>query len=133
MQGRPRRSDLLGLAVGAELDGQRLLPCAMSIGGRRGSGALLAGCTRLEVMLHEGKKNQIRRMFRSIGCPVRRLLRLAVGPVRLGDLAAGAYRQLQPRELSELRRQAGSHGLRNGGRGEGPGAELPLGRAWRWR
>lgn len=49
--------------------------------------------------IREGKYHQVRRMFASAGCCVRSLHRTAVGPVRLHDLAPGAWRPLTPAEM----------------------------------
>jgi 23S rRNA pseudouridine2605 synthase len=56
----------------------------------------------LEVTLREGRKRQVRRMCEHIGHPVRRLSRVAFGPLRLGDLAEGAVRRLSPAEVQRL-------------------------------
>jgi 23S rRNA pseudouridine2605 synthase len=50
--------------------------------------------TELRLVLSEGKKRQIRRMMAAIGHPVKRLVRLAVGPVELGNLAISQWRCL---------------------------------------
>ena len=59
--------------------------------------------TLLELVLREGRNRQIRRTATLLGHPVLDLLRLAVGPVRLGDLAPGAWRPLSPQEETALR------------------------------
>jgi 23S rRNA pseudouridine2605 synthase len=56
-----------------------------------------------EVALFEGKNRQIRRMLEGIGHEVRRLRRTAFGSVRLGDMTAGEYRELTPREIAGLK------------------------------
>jgi 23S rRNA pseudouridine2605 synthase len=56
----------------------------------------------LEVTLREGRKRQVRRMCEHVGHPVRRLSRVAFGPLRLGDLAEGAVRRLSPAEVQRL-------------------------------
>lgn len=56
-----------------------------------------------EVVLAEGKKREIRRLFAACGARVARLLRVAIGPLRLGELPAGASRELTPREVATLR------------------------------
>jgi 23S rRNA pseudouridine2605 synthase len=55
--------------------------------------------------LRQGWKRQIRRMLGAVGAPVRRLVRVRIGPIRLGDLAPGEVRPLTP---AEVRRLAGS-------------------------
>lgn len=97
--GAPAEADLERLRAGIELAEGRLLPCEIET---------LAGAgERFHVVLHEGKKNQIRRMFASIGHPVLRLVRRRIGPVELGGLAPGRWRRLTSTEVAGLRRLAG--------------------------
>lgn len=63
------------------------------------------GCW-LEMILDEGRNREIRRMLASIGHKVRVLKRVAIGPLKLGDLPIGAHRRLFPNELRALRRAA---------------------------
>jgi len=56
------------------------------------------------VGIREGRNRQVRRMFDAVGHKVLSLRRVAFGPLRLGDLARGAYRELTPQEVDELRR-----------------------------
>jgi 23S rRNA pseudouridine2605 synthase len=58
--------------------------------------------TELRLVLSEGKKRQIRRMMAAIGHPVKRLVRLAVGPVELGNLAISQWRYLTHEEIRKL-------------------------------
>ena len=62
--------------------------------------------TTLEVVLREGRNREIRRMLARVGHKVLRLKRIAVGPLRLGELPSGAYRPLEPWEVRALRRAA---------------------------
>ena len=48
----------------------------------------------LEVVISEGRNRQVRRMTAAVGLPTLRLVRVAIGPYRLGDLAPGAWRRL---------------------------------------
>lgn len=59
--------------------------------------------TILEIILAEGRNREIRRMLAKVGHKVQKLVRVAVGPIRLADMPAGAYRQLSPKEVQELR------------------------------
>jgi len=58
----------------------------------------------VEVVLHEGRKHIVRRLLDAVGHPVQRLVRTAIGPVRLGGQRAGTVRELTREELSGLHR-----------------------------
>ena len=55
----------------------------------------------------EGKRRQIRRMCEAVGLPVEKLMRIRLGPLKLGKLAVGAYRPLRDEELDKLRAAVG--------------------------
>jgi len=63
--------------------------------------------TILEMVLREGRNREIRRVLARVGHKVLKLVRIAVGPVRLGRLPPGQYRKLTRQELDALRRAAG--------------------------
>jgi 23S rRNA pseudouridine2457 synthase len=56
----------------------------------------------LELTLTEGKNRQVRRMTAAVGFPTLRLIRVAIGELHLGNLAAGQWRDLTPTELKLL-------------------------------
>jgi 23S rRNA pseudouridine2605 synthase len=56
----------------------------------------------VEIVLHEGRKHIVRRLLAEVGHPVQRLVRTAIGPVRLGDLRPGSIRPLTQQELGTL-------------------------------
>ena len=60
----------------------------------------------VEIVLAEGRNREIRRMLASLGVTLRRLRRTSFGPIRLGALAAGATRELSPKERAALKRAA---------------------------
>lgn len=60
------------------------------------------GKALVELVLHEGRKHIVRRLLAEVGHPVRRLVRTAIGPVKLADLRPGAMRPLTQRELGTL-------------------------------
>lgn len=59
----------------------------------------------LEVRLTEGRKRQVRHMTAAVGLFTLRLVRAAIGPLELGDLAPGRWRHLTDSELQALRRE----------------------------
>ncbi len=65
------------------------------------------GHSLVEVTLHEGRNRIVRRMFDAIGRPVERLVRLQIGPIRLGELRPGRWRHLQRPEVESLSRLVG--------------------------
>ncbi len=62
----------------------------------------------LEIVLDEGKNRQIRRIFEHLGIEVLRLVRVAIGPLQLGDLAKGKFRALTAREKAAIDRAMSS-------------------------
>lgn len=61
----------------------------------------------IEIKLREGKKRQIRHMTAAVGLPTLRLIRVAIGPIRLGSLEPGHWRDLTMKEVEELKKSAG--------------------------
>ncbi|NOX44700.1 MAG: rRNA pseudouridine synthase [Caldiserica bacterium] len=84
--------DLERLSRGIELEDGPFLPDAV----RR------VGPREVELVIHEGRKREIRRAFRALGYGVVRLVRTAMGPVELGDMRPGELRPLSPAELRAL-------------------------------
>lgn len=61
----------------------------------------------LEITLHEGMNRQVRRMTAAVGHPTLRLVRVAIGPITLGDLRPGQWRVLTPDEIKAISGKAG--------------------------
>ncbi|ADD68138.1 pseudouridine synthase [Denitrovibrio acetiphilus DSM 12809] len=57
---------------------------------------------RYQVVLHEGKKRQIRHMFRNFGIRVKKLKRVRIGSVNLNELQPGEFREFSPKEMREM-------------------------------
>ncbi|MCT4604945.1 MAG: rRNA pseudouridine synthase [Marinisporobacter sp.] len=57
----------------------------------------------VEVMIHEGKNRQIRKMFEKINHPVKRLKRIAIGKIKLDHLEKGKWRNLTKKEIEYLK------------------------------
>jgi len=60
----------------------------------------------LEIVLEEGKNRQIRRIMSALGIEVLRLIRIAIGPLKLGKLVKGKVRELTSEEVAALKRRA---------------------------
>lgn len=56
----------------------------------------------LEMTITEGRNRQVRRMIEAIGTKVMKLTRVAIGPIRIGDLQVGKYRHMTPEEVASL-------------------------------
>ena len=108
----PDDDALTRLAAGVVLDGVRTLPASVR---RIDPPELLprdppvrfrktvADCW-IELEIVEGKNRQVRRMTAAVGHPTLRLLRTAIGDVRLGELAPGTFRAVSDDELAFARR-----------------------------
>jgi pseudouridine synthase len=99
--GHPADGVLRRLRRGVELDDGRTQPAQVELK------AAAHGRSRLQIVITEGKRRQIRRMLQTVGHPVTRLIRIRFGAVRLGRLRPGSYRRLSVAELSALRQVAG--------------------------
>jgi pseudouridine synthase len=62
----------------------------------------------VEVVLHEGKQHEVKRLLEAVGHPVSKLRRVAIGPVTARGLEPGQYRALLPEEIAGLRKGAGA-------------------------
>ena len=67
----------------------------------------------LRIVLKEGRKRQVRRMTAAVGYPTLRLVRVAIGPLTLGNLQPGQWRDLTSAERSKLLRALGLKGSRS--------------------
>jgi 23S rRNA pseudouridine2605 synthase len=92
----PDRQLLADLERGIPHDGERLAA--------RAARCLRAGERHawLEIVLHEGRNRQIRRLLAAFEVSVLRLVRVAIGPLSLGDLAKGRWRRLTEHEMRSL-------------------------------
>jgi 23S rRNA pseudouridine2605 synthase len=90
---QPTDDDLHRLREGVELDDGPTSPAEI----RRLDGA------HIELVLHEGRNRQVRRMFEAVGHRVKRLHRSRYGPLTLEGLEPGAWRELEASEVQLLR------------------------------
>ncbi len=101
VEGTPTQRHVARLARGVELEDGPARALSARVQARSGG----RGAVRL--VMGEGRKREVRRLLAAVGLPVRRLVRLRVGPVRLGRLPPGQVRELEPDEVRELFRAAG--------------------------
>lgn len=94
------------LSTGIVIEGRRTAPAKVRVLQQE------LGRVVLEIVLYEGRNREIRKMCEALGLEVARLKRIAVGPVRLGMLPQGKYRELTKEELraltAEMKKGAGN-------------------------
>ncbi len=99
LKGTPSEDKLEKLRYGISLEGRLTAPAQIR--------ALREGENPwYEVILVEGRQNQIRRMFSRVGHLVEKLKRVKIGFLELGNLPTGAYRPLTPREIERFKKVA---------------------------
>ncbi len=97
------RAHLRQLAAGIRLDDGMTAPAEVfPVPGSRGR--------EVGIVIHEGRNKQVRRMFEQLGYEVRKLDRVAYGPVTKEGLARGATRSLTPAEVRRLKELSGAAG-----------------------
>jgi 23S rRNA pseudouridine2605 synthase len=104
--GEPSDDALEKLRRGVFLDGTRTAPAGVRRGPTVGKGRQQT--TKLTITLREGRNRQVRRMCAHIGHPVRKLTRVRMGPVALGHLPPGRWRDLTADEVNKLHRLTGT-------------------------
>lgn len=102
IKGKIKRETLQKLARGVMLDDGPTAPCHTRIKAETLTNTLI------EVVLHEGRNRQVRRMLESVGHPVRALRRAGFANLDLEGLPPGAVRELLPGEVRQLRKLAGA-------------------------
>ncbi len=100
VEGVPRAATVRRLTRGVDLgDGPARAQQARLV-------ARTAREAQLELVMNEGRNREIRRMMEAVGHPVRRLVRISIGPLRDGRLRPGQWRKLSTREVAALYRAA---------------------------
>ncbi len=100
---RPDINDeqLIQLSEGVEIDGRKTLPATVIVKEKQ------QGRVVLLITIKEGRNRQIRKMCEAVGLEVARLRRISVGPLRLGMLKPGTWRELTAEELRAIRTAIG--------------------------
>ncbi len=94
--GHPHRSLLVQLEKGIVLEGKSTAPAKIS------ARKTTQHSTLIEIIIHEGRKRQVRKMFEAISHPVLHLKRIAYGKLFLHKLPTGKYRILGPRDIERI-------------------------------
>jgi 23S rRNA pseudouridine2605 synthase len=98
VEGVPTSAQLRLVRSGVQLDdGFAQARSVRAVDARRGLG-------QVSLVMTEGRKREVRRLLAAVGLPVRRLVRVRVGPIRLGKLKQGEVRELTIEELLDLQR-----------------------------
>lgn len=92
VKGIPEQHQLKALRQGVSLEGRKTLPAGIRVLETRKN-------AWVEITLREGRQNQIRKMFESVGHPVIKLKRVAIGALRDDRLKPGEFRLLKPQEI----------------------------------
>ena len=96
VKGVPHAASIQRLAKGILIEGQKTYPAQLRFLEKSRSRS------KIEIIIHEGKKRQVRKMFQAIGHPVLHLKRTAYGNLKLGTLSSGKYRTLTKNDLKKL-------------------------------
>ncbi len=103
---RPDINDeqLVSLSEGIVIDGKKTLPCIVNVLDKQPNRVVL------QMVIKEGRNRQIRKMCEAVGLEVARLKRTAIGPLKLGMLKPGDYRELSADELRAIRNAISKQG-----------------------
>ncbi len=99
--GRPTPEDIARWKRGIELEGHFTRCDNVKLDAETPDGSWLT------IVVHEGRYHLVRRLTEALGYPTRRLIRVGMGGLRLGDLPPGQWRYLTEEEIRELEHQTG--------------------------
>jgi 23S rRNA pseudouridine2605 synthase len=105
VEGEPSIEALMKLSKGIWYDGEMLrADRAERTGRHQRFGNAHPSQSWIKIVLHEGKKRQVRHMCAAVGHPAVRLIRTRIGSIELGSLPAGEWRSLTPAQINELKK-----------------------------
>lgn len=96
VEGTPNKKELDKFRRGLFIDGEKTAPADIKILKNFPDDSIL------EIKIHEGKNRQVRKMCEAINHPVKKLKRVSVGNIELGDLNEGDWRYLTDKEINYL-------------------------------
>lgn len=104
LKGKVENEELDRLRAVRELDGEKISPVGVELISRNEVSSVV------RFTLSEGKNREIRRICETVGVTVTKLKRISLGPIRLGDLKTGEYRELTSSELRALKNAVSKKG-----------------------
>lgn len=104
LKGKVENEELDRLRAVRELDGEKISPVGVELVSRNEVSSVV------RFTLSEGKNREIRRICETVGVTVTKLKRISLGPIRLGDLKTGEYRELTSSELRALKNAVSKKG-----------------------
>jgi 23S rRNA pseudouridine2605 synthase len=107
VDGRPSERTLRQLASGIVIDGQETAPATVELSSPPAGYEARPQHSWVRIVIHEGRKRQVRRMMGAMGHQVRTLVRVRIGEVQIGRLAEGKTRRLTRTEVQALRSAVG--------------------------
>lgn len=97
LKGKVENEELDRLRAVRELDGEKIAPVGVELVSRNEQSSVV------KFTLSEGKNREIRRICEVVGVTVSKLKRISLGPLRIGDMKSGEYRELNSSELRALK------------------------------
>lgn len=98
VKGTPTNDELKPLTRGVKIDGRKTAPAKFKVL----SSDRVKGTSIVELIIHEGRNHQVKKMFEAVGFPVLKLKREKIGQLDLIGLSSGKYRELSKKEVSQL-------------------------------
>lgn len=96
VEGVPNRQALESLRRGVYVDGKKTSPAKVKISKKYDIDSIL------EIIIHEGRNRQVKKMCEAVGHPVKKLKRVSIGEIEIGGLNIGNWRYLNDEEIEYL-------------------------------
>lgn len=97
VEGVPNKKELESLRNGVYIDGKKTSPAQVKIAKKYDMDCIL------DIIIHEGKNRQVKKMCEAVNHPVKKLKRVSIGEIELGGLQIGNWRYLNDEELEYLK------------------------------
>lgn len=97
VDGIPNKSALDSLRKGVYIDGKKTSPAKVKIAKKYDEDSIL------DIIIHEGRNRQVKKMCEAVGHPVKKLKRVSIGEIEIGGLNVGYWRFLNDEELEYLK------------------------------